>query len=74
MVIIVLILATIGVANAEGYAEFRANSNNNPAYAFVRGVPCDQGLSSSGYAVVPTGRLFLKQLNHDGTVGKICNK
>jgi hypothetical protein len=52
--------------------EFRANSNHNPVYKIVRGVPCDSGLKSSGYSMVPTGKLYLKQVNRDGTVGDIC--
>jgi hypothetical protein len=35
-------------------------------------MPCDSGLKSSGYSLVPTGKLYLKQANRDGTVGDIC--
>jgi hypothetical protein len=52
--------------------EFRAKSNHNPVYKIVRGVPCDSGLKSSGYSMVPTGKLYFKQVNRDGTVGDIC--
>ncbi len=74
MAVIILMVGLISVMQSEGYAEFKANSNNNSEYAFIWAVPCDQGLSSSGYALAPTGLLFLKQVNLDGSVGPVCTK
>ncbi|MGB1924175.1 MAG: hypothetical protein ACPHQA_02740 [Candidatus Puniceispirillaceae bacterium] len=53
---------------------FSKHSNHNPEYRFVRAVPCETGLKSSGYSVAPTGRLFLKQVNKDGSVGVVCSE
>jgi hypothetical protein len=53
---------------------FSEHSNNNPEYRFVRAVPCETGLKSSGFSVAPTGRLFLKQVNKDGSVGVVCSE
>ena len=69
---IVAILGIAGVYNTDSMQSFHQYSNHNPVYKFVRAVPCETGLRSSGYSVVPTGRLFLKQVNKDGTVGAVC--
>ena len=66
------ILVIFGIYQTDSAKEFRANSNHNPTYQLVMGVPCDSGLKSSGYSMAPTGRLYLKQVNRDGTVGNIC--
>ena len=72
MVVAFVILVAFGIYQTDSVQEFRANSNHNPVYKIVRGVPCDSGLKSSGYSMVPTGKLYLKQVNRDGTVGDIC--
>jgi len=71
---VIVILGVVGVFNTESMQSFRENSNHNPVYEFVRAVPCETGLKSSGYSVAPTGRLFLKQVNKDGSVGEVCTK
>ena len=70
---IVVILVILGISHTESMQSFNQHSNHNPVYKFVRAVPCENGLRSSGYSVVPTGRLFLKQVNKDGTVGAVCS-
>ena len=72
MVLALITLVAFGIYQTDSAQEFRANSNHNPVYKIVRRVPCDPGLKSSGYSVVPTGKLYLKQVNRDGTVGDIC--
>ena len=72
MVLALVTLVAFGVHQTDSVREFRANSNHNPVYKIVRGVPCDSGLKSSGYSLVPTGKIYLKQVNRDGTVGDIC--
>ena len=76
MGVAIAILVMLGFYHSESMQEFRANSNHNPVYKFVPGVPCDSGLKQSGFSVVSTGRLYLKQylkqVNRDGTVGDIC--
>ena len=70
---IVFILGILGISHTESMQSFQQHSNHNPVYKFVRAVPCESGLRSSGYSVAPTGRLFLKQVNKDGTVGAVCS-
>ena len=70
---IVVFLGILGISHTESMQSFRKHSNHNPVYKFVQAVPCENGLRSSGYSVVPTGRLFLKQVNKDGTVGAVCS-
>ena len=72
MVLALVTLVAFGIYQIDSAQEFRANSNHNPVYKIVRGVPCDSGLKPSGYSVAPTGKLYLKQVNRDGTVGDIC--
>jgi len=73
MWVIVVILGIVGIYNTESMQSFHKHSNHNPVYKFVRAVPCENGLRSSGYSFVPTGRVFLKQVNEDGTVGAVCS-
>ena len=72
MVVAFVILVAFGIYQTDSVQEFRANSNHNLVYKIVRGVPCDSGLRSSGYSVITTGKLHLKQVNHDGMVGDFC--
>ena len=69
----VVILGIVGVYNTDTMQSYHQHSNHNPVYEFVRAVPCEDGLRSSGYSVAPTGSLFLKQANKDGTVGVVCS-
>ena len=68
------VLGIVGLFNTEAMQSFGEHSNNNPEYRFVRAVPCETGLKSSGFTVAPTGRLFLKQVNKDGSVGVVCSE
>ena len=70
---IVVILSIAGAYDSASMQSFHQHSNHNPVYKFVRAVPCENGLRASGYSVVPTGRLFFKQVNKDGTVGAVCS-
>ena len=70
---IVVLLGTLGISYTESMQSFHQHSNHNPVYKFVRALPCENGLRSSGYSVALTGRLFLKQVNKDGTVGEVCS-
>ena len=70
---IVVLLGILGISHTESMQSFHPQSNHKPVYKFVRAVPCENGLRSSGYSVAPTGRLFLKQVNKDGTVGAVCS-
>jgi hypothetical protein len=70
---LILIFGIAGLFNTEAMKSFRKHSNNNPEYKFVGAIPCETGLKSSGYSVVLTGKLFLKQVNKDGGVGVVCS-
>ena len=73
MWVLILVLGGARMIKEEAMQSFSKHSNNNPEYRFVRAVPCETGLKSSGYSVAPTGRLFLKQVNKDGSVGVVCS-
>lgn len=68
------VFGIVGLFNTETMQSFSEHSNNNPEYRFVRAVPCETGLKLSGFSLAPTGRLFLKQVNSDGSVGVVCNE
>ena len=65
------IIFTAGVASSDSYQEFSKHGNGNPNYALVN-VECERGHRSSGYANTPTGGVFFKQKEHDGTIGDVC--
>ena len=69
---IVVILGISGAYNTVSMHSFHKHSNHNPVYELVQPVPCENGLRSSGYSVAPTGHVFLKQVNKDGTIGAVC--
>ena len=50
MVLALVTLVAFGIYQTDSVQEFRANSNHNPVYKIVGGVPCDSGLKSSGYS------------------------
>ena len=71
---LIFVFGIAGFYNTDAMQSFSEHSNHNPEYKFVRAVPCKTGLKSSGYSVAPTGRLFLKQVNKDGSVGVVCSE
>ena len=71
---LILVFGIAGLYNTDAMRSFSEHSNHNPEYKFVRAVLCETGLKSSGYSVAPTGRLFLKQVNKDGSVGVVCSE
>ena len=72
MVTAVVILVGLGIYSSDAISEFRTHSNNNPQYVFAYVEDCDSGLRESGYAYALGGRIMLKQINRDGTVGEVC--
>ena len=71
---LILVFGIVGLFNTESMQSFSQHSNNNAEYRFVWAVPCETGLKSSGFSVAPSGRLFLKQVNKDGSVGVVCSE
>jgi len=58
----------------EGMKEFRKHSNGVAEYRFVTSKPCDTGLRDTGFALAPSGNVYLKQVNKDGTLApEVCN-
>ena len=68
----IIFLSVLGMTQSDAYQKFKAHSNNNLAYTFVQAQPCDSGLRSSGYAMAMHGKIYLKQVSKDGTVGVVC--
>jgi hypothetical protein len=63
MVLALVTLVAFGIYQTDSAQEFRANSNHNPVYKIVRGVPCDSGLETirlfggaHGQALSETGK------------------
>ncbi len=69
---ILVLVAAIGMFNSESVAEFVKEGNGNPIYRFVYVEDCETGKRASGFALAPMGSVVLKQVNHDGTVGEVC--
>ena len=74
MWVLILVFGVAGLSNTEAMQSFSKHSNNNPGYKFVRAVPCETGLKSSGYSVAPTGRPVSETVNKDGSVGVVCSE
>ena len=74
MWVLILVFGVAGLYSTDAMQSFSEHSNNNQEYGFARAVPCETGLKSSGYSLAPTGRLFLKQVNKDGSVGVVCSE
>ena len=51
-----------------------ASKNGEYKYAFVTPVKCLTGKLKNTYALAQNGRVFLKKLSKDGSVGPICIK
>jgi hypothetical protein len=71
-----LVLAIIGglvYSTTDSYQAYAARSNGNPAFKITLAPNCEEGARTSGYALSLRKTVFLKQRNHDGTIGDICN-
>ena len=71
---ILVLVAAIGLFNSEPVVEFVREGNGNPVYKLVYVEDCETGKRNSGFALAPTGSVVLKQVNHDGTVGDVCER
>lgn len=59
----------------EGMKEFRKHSNGMAQYEFVTAKDCGTGLRDTGFAFAPSGNVYLKQVNTDGTVApEVCHE
>jgi len=68
----IIFIMGLGVYTSDAMSEFREHSNHNPHYVFSYVEDCKSGLRSSGYAYAPSGKLMLKQVNRDGSIGEVC--
>ena len=71
MWVILSMIGILGFYNTDDMRSFSKKSNGM-GYEFVWSIPCDSGLKSSGFSISPTGNLYLKQINKDGSVGHVC--
>ncbi len=50
-----------------------ANKLDEIKYDFVKPAKCESGPRKNTYVLAPTGKVVIKQLSQDGTLGKTCN-
>ena len=50
-----------------------ANKLNEIKYEFVKPTKCESGARKNTYVLAPTGKVVIKQLSKDGTLGSTCN-
>ncbi|XDZ65263.1 hypothetical protein AB8880_10055 [Alphaproteobacteria bacterium LSUCC0684] len=59
----------------EEMKEFSKHSNGMAEYRFVAAKTCDTGLRDTGFAFAPSGNVYLKQVNTDGTIApEVCRE
>tara|TARA_B110001469_G_scaffold24617_1_gene25269 strand:+ start:301 stop:528 length:228 start_codon:yes stop_codon:yes gene_type:complete len=51
-----------------------ASKNGVYKYSFVKPVQCSSGKLKNSYALAQNGKILLKQVSLDGTIGPICIK
>jgi hypothetical protein len=51
-----------------------ASKNEIFEYSFVKPVQCTSGKLKNSYVLAQNGRVFLKQVSSDGTIGSVCIK
>ena len=49
-----------------------SSKHGHAKYEFVKPVDCKSGNLKNTYAIAQNGKVFLKQLSEDGSVGPIC--
>ena len=67
IVSLLVIIAQIGEVK-----QYKQHSNDLNVYKLVS-VECKGGLHDSGYSIVLKRKIYLKEINRDGTIGKICS-
>ena len=51
-----------------------ASKNGVYKYSFVKPVQCSSGKLQNSYVLAQNGRVFLKKVSSDGTIGSVCIK
>ena len=51
-----------------------ASKNGEYKYAFVKPVECSSGKLKNSYVLAHIGKVILKQISKDGTIGPVCLK
>ena len=59
------------VAQTDVVREYKEHSNNLNKYQIVS-VECEGGLNDSGYSIPIRQKVYLKELDKEGTLGIIC--
>ena len=50
-----------------------ANKLDEIKYQFVKPTKCESGARKKTYVLAPTGKVVIKQVSEDGTLGKTCD-
>ena len=71
----IFILGMFSLFNDEHIKHYlkSVNLENEVKYDFVNPVNCNSGQRSKTYVFAPTGKVFLKQVSDDGSVGETCD-
>ena len=56
------------------FIAFTDMGNDNFDWAQVQPIDCVTGESKSGHAVTFNNKIYFKQKNYDGTIGKVCDR
>ena len=69
----ILILGIYSIFNDQHIKNYLKTIGNSGLikYEFVNPVQCKTGPRKKTYVLAPTGTIFLKQVSHDGKIGKI---
>ena len=72
----IIIIGIYSLLNDEHIKNYLKQVENSETvkYEFVNPVQCKTGPRKKTYVLAPTGTIFLKQVSHDGKIGKTCQK
>ena len=71
MIVSVLVGLLIIIGQTDEVKQYKQYSNDLNVYKLVS-VQCEGGIHDSGYSIPLNQKLYLKEVNRDGTIGKIC--
>ena len=71
MALSVLVGLLFLISQTEEVRQYKDHSNNLNVYQLVS-VECVGGLRDSGYSVTFRQKVYFKEANRDGKIGKIC--
>ena len=71
MAMMVLVGTLFLISQTEEVRLYNEHSNNLNVYHIVS-VECVGGLRDSGYSITLRQKVYFKEANSDGTIGKVC--